>query len=289
MLISRHGSKKHQVGVSKRRFSFGHLKRSKRKVIRYGLLSINVAVLAVVSLFVTQVPQSSMRSENRALEASSVLATNPLDNLSSADIASQVATIAALPQVNAVRNHADSVNAQLTVIPANTAVVSKPQVVDTKLKSRKDIQSYKAVEGDTITSLAQRFSVSSDSIRWSNSLNAENISAGKELLIPPTGVNGIVYTVKAGDTVESLATKYKANNELLISMNDAEVGGLKEGERIIIPGGVIIPAAIPRARSTDTVAATFNFAPRYGSNGYDYGWCTWGVANRISAFVFTVF
>lgn len=278
MLVSRHGSTQHRVGATKRRFHFGIFKRSKRKIVRYGLLTCNVVVLAVVSLFITRVPQSAVRSKDRALEASSALASSPLDSLSSADIASQVATIAALPQVNAVRNHADSVNAQLTVIPANIAVAAKPQVVDTKLKSRKDIQSYKAVEGDTITSLAQYFGVSSDSIKWSNNLATEKIAAGKELLIPPTGNNGIVYTVRPGDTIDSLTEKYRANKELLISMNDAEVGGLKEGEVIFIPGGVVVPVVVRMASNT----APAGFAPRYGGNGYDYGWCTWGVANRIA-------
>lgn len=206
---------------------------------------------------------------------------NPLDQLSSADIAVHVAKVAHLEETTSVVNKADTVNAQMTVTPADTTVAAKPQVVATALKSRKDIQTYVAKEGDTVSAIAAKFSVTSDSVRWSNSLTGENVAAGRELYIPP--VSGVVYVVKAGDTPETLAAKYHANRDQIVVFNDAEVSGLPVGQRIVIPDGV---QSQPN-RSNDLLRYGNNFAwgggaPVYNGGGYDYGYCTYWAALRRS-------
>lgn len=211
-------------------------------------------------------------------------AVNPLDQLSSADIAVHIARAANLDEAQAVTNKADTVNAQQAVSSSNQSVIAKPQVVSDGLKSRRDIQTYTTVAGDTVSSVAAKFGITSDTVRWSNNVSGEALPAGKQLLISP--VNGIIYQVKAGDTVDSLATKYRANRDLLIAINDAEIGGLPVGQNIIIPGGQ--PAATNVASSPANAAIGGGFAwggygAVYGANGYDYGYCTWYAANRRAA------
>ncbi len=212
---------------------------------------------------------------------------NPLDQLSSADIAVHVAKLTGLTEVNAVKNQADTESSQLAMTPADDKVVAKPQVVVTARKSNQDIQNYTAVAGDTISSIASKFSVSSDSIRWSNGLTGDVIAAGKQIVIPPNGVNAIVYTVKSGDTPETLAERYRTNKDAIIAFNDAEVSGLKAGVQIIIPDGTQPVARAAATQNTGIYSgASFawgGFAPIYGgSNGYDYGYCTWYAAVRRS-------
>lgn len=217
-----------------------------------------------------------------AQAANSEIASNPLDELSSADIAVSVARMTNIAEAKAVATNADTVNAQLSLTSADTSVVSKPQVVTSAAKSRKDIQTYTTQAGDTISALAAKFGVTSDTIRWSNSLVGapDVLSAGKPLLISP--ISGVVYQVKAGDTADSLAAKYRASKEQIIAFNDAEISGLPVGQQIVIPDGVQVPVA----RATVTAAAyTGGFAwggysPVYGGNGYDYGYCTWWAAVR---------
>jgi surface antigen len=252
-------------------------RRSRKRIIRYGLLAANAVVLAVVVVFVARNPASSQTISKNSLasNASDQIATNPLDQLSSADIAVHVARLTNLYETNSVTNNADSLNAQLTTTSSNDAVVAKPQVVATAQKSIKDIQQYVTVPGDTIASIAAKFSVSSDSLRWSNAITGNTVSAGKQLWISPIS-DGIVYVVKAGDTPANLADKFRTSKEQIIEFNDAETSGLTVGMRIVIPGGRQ-PAA------TGYSVASFawgGYTPVYGSNGYDYGWCTWYAAIR---------
>jgi N-acetylmuramoyl-L-alanine amidase len=207
-------------------------------------------------------------------------AVKPLDSLSSADVAVHVARLTGLQESTAVVNKADTVSAQLAVASGDDKVAVKPQIVGAGLKSKKDIKNYKSVEGDTVTSLAAKFGINADTIRLSNGLTGDAIPVGKDLVISP--VNGIVYIVKEGDTPESLASKYYANKDVLIAFNDAELTGrFRVGERIVIPDGVQPSAPIAR-RASAGYGSGFSFgnSALYGSNGYDYGWCTWHAANR---------
>jgi surface antigen len=251
------------------------LRRHRKKLIRYGLLVANTAILVGVLVLISN-SQSSSEIARQSLQSngSAKAAANPLDQLSSADIAVNVASLTALPEANSVKNHADSFNASLTTQQiAGDVVVAKPQIVaGGQAKSAKDLVKYTTVAGDTVSALAQRFGITSDSIRWSNGLTGDRLNAGRQLLIPP--VNGIVYTVKAGDTVASIAQRYNANKDLLVTFNDAEIAGIRTGQVIVIPN------ATPPASSGSSFAWGGSYTAVYSSNGYDYGWCTWWAAKR---------
>lgn len=215
-----------------------------------------------------------------ALSAGNNAAANPLDQPSSSDIAVHLARMTSLPESTAVVNQADTISGQMALSSADSKVVDKPQIVSTATKTRFDIQRYVSVDGDTLTSLSAKFSVTSDSIRWSNSINNNNVGAGKELFIPP--VNGIVYVVKPGDTAEKLAREYNANKDAIIAFNDAEVSGLPIGQRIVIPDGS------KNSNGTGNgygISGSFAWGTTaiFGSNGYDRGWCTYWAAYRAGA------
>lgn len=245
----------------------------RRKAVRLSLLASNVVVLAVIAVFVLQNPRATSETAPALNNTGSEVTPNPLDQVSSADIALTVARMSRLPETTAVTNQAQSQAADVAITASNDSVVNKPQVVTTALKSSADIQDYTALSGDTISSIAAKFGVTSDSIRWSNNLTGETVAAGTQVRIPP--VNGVVYTVNSGDTIDSLAAKFHASKDKIIAYNDAEIKGLTVGQRIIIPDG--IQSAAPTALR----AFAWGTSPVYGSNGYDYGYCTWYVATRM--------
>lgn len=258
----------------------------KKRLIRYGLVSLNLAILAGVVYVVFKNPNSStaVKQGGYNQRTNTAVVTNPLDELSSADIALQVARITRLPEATSVQNNADTQSEQLSIVASGSQTVTKPQIVNTNLKSKKDIKIHTVKDGETVTSLASMYGVTSDSIKWSNSITGDTLATGKKLYIPP--VNGVVHEVVRGDTPDSLATKYKANKDQIIADNDAEVSGLQLGDRVLVRDGTV-PAPVVRY----SAVAYNGFAwggstPVYASggyNGYDYGYCTWYVANKRAA------
>jgi surface antigen len=255
--------------------------------VRVAFVAANVAIIAIILAFVLQNPRSMSTTKPLAADSSAIAGTvaNPLDQLSSADIAQTVAQVNNLPETTAVTNQAQSQAADLAIASTDNQVISKPQVVATALKSKADIQTYVTKPGDTLSSLAAKFGVTSDSIRWSNNLSAADaLTPGTSLVIPP--VSGIVYTVKPGDTAASLATQFKTNADQIIAYNDAEISGFTPGEKIIIPNasqnnGATAASIAAAAGIGGGGAFPWGTSPIYGYNGYDYGYCTWYVATQI--------
>ena len=144
-----------------------------------------------------------------------------------------MARVNSLPETTAINNQAQSQAADIAIASTENSVTAKPEVVTTALKSRADIHTYTFQSGDTISELATRFGITSDSIRWSNNVSGDTVPVGTKLVIPP--VTGIVYTVKAGDTADSLAARFNSSREQILAYNDGEISGLHVGEQIIIP------------------------------------------------------
>ncbi len=266
-------------GVLSRLSSNLKRKSIRRRVLRISFIASNALLLAVVSFFVFHARTSSA-SAILDQSSSSAAASNPLDQVSSADIAVTVSRLSGMAESTAIKNQSESDDVQVAAAPVTNDVVAKPQVSATSFQSNKDIKDYTVVAGDTATSIAAKFNVTSDSIKWSNGLSGDAIAAGTKLVIPPAGLSGIVYTVKAGDTLDTLASKYKADKNQLIAANDAELSGITLGERIIIPNGQ--QPVVARAAPASYAATGFAWGATaiYGYNGYDVGYCTWWVATR---------
>lgn len=122
-------------------------------------------------------------------------------------------------------------------------------------KKNGEISVYVVRKGDSLSEIADMFGVSVSTIIWANDIGAgKTIREGQTLVILP--VSGLEYTVQKGDTVESIAKKYKADPERIAEYNDIS-GALAIGDTVIIPGGTKEaprPAVVPSAslaRATD--------------------------------------
>ncbi len=95
---------------------------------------------------------------------------------------------------------------------------------------------YVVREGDNLSKIAKLFGVSVNTIFWANDIEAANkIKVGQVLVILP--VTGIRYTVKAGDTLLSVAKKFKGSEEEISKFNGLTNEKLAVGQEIIIPDG----------------------------------------------------
>lgn len=153
--------------------------------------------------------------------------------------------------------------------------LEKPNVINIPNLSR-GVREYVVNENDNMDSIANRFHLSTDQIRWSNGLKDKNLFYGQQLYLPT--VSGIVYTVKDGDTFEKISNRYGTPREHIIAYNDLEnTHNLKAGEKILLPSGQLPENERPenqiiQRRQSPIQVARFSTS---AGNPLPYGWCTW--------------
>lgn len=138
-------------------------------------------------------------------------------------------------------------------------------------KPRSEIIEYSVEDGDTISSIGQKYGISQETIRWANDLSSsDTIKPGQKLKILP--VTGVAHTVKSGDTLESVAKRYEAEPQAILDFPFNDVPDdfkLQVGQSLIVPEGIPPESkATPRPRPQTFFAqgpqSTFN-APGGGS------------------------
>lgn len=155
-------------------------------------------------------------------------------------------------------------------------------------KPRAEIVEYKVHPGDAVSSIADKFGVSTDTVLWQNGLGAnESIKPGETLEILP--VTGVSHKVQKGDTIYSIAKKYDASSQAIVDypnntfVND-ETFELAIGQVVVVPDGVKPNArqTSPRRRritpDAGTVVASGSFVwPAGGRITQNYAWYHRGI------------
>lgn len=127
--------------------------------------------------------------------------------------------------------------------PEKLSVIGGENVFQTKesQKPRDKTITYTVQKGDTLSTVASKFGISTDTIRWENNLSSDDITVGDELKILP--VAGISHKVRKGDTVYTIAKRYDSDAQKIVDFpfNDfanPETFSLVEGQLIVVPDGV---------------------------------------------------
>lgn len=108
-------------------------------------------------------------------------------------------------------------------------------------KPRDKIISYEIQKGDSLSSIANKFGVSVETIKWENDLTGDYLTVGDILRILP--VAGIAHKVLSGETVYTIAKKYDTNPQKIVDFpfNDfanPETFSLTTGQILIVPDGI---------------------------------------------------
>ena len=125
------------------------------------------------------------------------------------------------------------------------------------------ISIYIVRDGDSLASIAKMYDVSVNTILWANNMErGAKLSVGQSLVILP--VSGVEYTIKKGDTIETISKKYKGDPDEVRSYN-----GLTAKDVIVIGAVIIIPdGAMPTVAAPKTKPATSKLRGTAGPN-YD--------------------
>lgn len=237
--------------------------------------------------------ESPSVESNKSKEASSAVAsaasaqnTSKMSDIESVSMAASVATNANLSVADSVSSQSISTATSAELEQSSATAAVKPQLSDSG-DDVTAIVSYVTVEGDNAATVADKYGISAQTVRWANNLTDDTVAAGSTLTIPV--VDGIVYTVKEGDTLQSIADRYGSSVENIEAFNNISADTIKTDVKLILPGGILPESERPgyraptsiKSTSSKTVSAS-NYVPYSNGNTYAYGYCTWyAYARRI--------
>lgn len=97
---------------------------------------------------------------------------------------------------------------------------------------------YEIQPGDVLLHIARDHNRKIDTlVSWNNIKDARRIRAGDTLSIP--NKDGILYIVKSGDTLSSVANKHNISEVSLLDSNNLSTSTLSKGSKLFIPGGTM--------------------------------------------------
>ncbi|MBQ3436076.1 MAG: LysM peptidoglycan-binding domain-containing protein [Bacilli bacterium] len=131
----------------------------------------------------------------------------------------------------------------------NLSIGQKLQIPETgeEVTVPPSYESYTVKKGDTLYSIAKKYNLSVDILLKDNNLNSPNLSVGQVLKIR-TGTttilecfgedtkvdDSIIYTVKKGDSLWSIAKKYNTSVNTIKSKNNLTSNNLSIGQKLKI-------------------------------------------------------
>jgi N-acetylmuramoyl-L-alanine amidase sle1 len=180
---------------------------------------------------------------------------------------------------------------------ASVEKMEKPTTLNLAACAKVGVIKHVMTEGETLDTLAAKYAscgVDINMIRWSNKFKASYVpKVGESIYIPSRA--GIVYTVKSGETVASIAEKYKSSADEIITSNNLELDQtLTEGQVILLPNGELPDKerpdyVAPVVRSTSSYSGRSSYSVAsyrtYSTsrNPMPWGWCTWYTWERRAA------
>jgi N-acetylmuramoyl-L-alanine amidase len=126
--------------------------------------------------------------------------------------------------------------------------------------------------GDTLWSIANRFNTTVDAIKQLNGLTNNILNIGQQLLIPgnesgPTPPSGnIVYIVKSGDTLWSIANRFNTTVDNIKSLNNLTNNSLSIGQQLFVPRiSIDIPETSPTVHIVQSGDTLYSIANRFNT------------------------
>lgn len=129
-------------------------------------------------------------------------------------------------------------------------------------------KNYTVRSGDTISGIAKKFGLTNIStlISVNDIGNVRQLAAGQKLKIP--SIDGVIYTVKNGDSLNAIVSKYDVSLETLVDVNELSSEVLQKGQQLFIPGVGLDKQTLQNAMGDMfkmPISAKFRWSSPYGS------------------------
>ena len=166
--------------------------------------------------------------------------------------------------------------------------ITKPNPDSIQSLAARQVQIYETQPFDTVYTVAEKFKLSTKTIRDTNSLPNNALLAGWQLIIPP--VDGVVIQVTNPNlTLSDAAHYYSADINGIVAKNGLEDAEdmVEIGGYLVIPGGSLPKPKVVEDTSTTKVAKKFSpsipkSASIKGNHKFAAGYCTDYVARKVA-------
>lgn len=106
------------------------------------------------------------------------------------------------------------------------------KIPDNKVNSNE----YVVKSGDSLYSISRKYGVSVDELMSVNNLKSTVLSVGQVLKIPNSSeVTNVIYTVKKGDSLWSIAKNNKTTVDAIVKLNNLSNANLSIGQKLLLP------------------------------------------------------
>lgn len=106
------------------------------------------------------------------------------------------------------------------------------KIPDNKVNSNE----YVVKSGDSLYSISKKYGVSVDELMSVNNLKSTMLSIGQVLKIPNNSeVTNVIYTVKKGDSLWSIAKDNKTTVDAIVKLNNLSNANLSIGQKLLLP------------------------------------------------------
>ena len=181
----------------------------------------------------------------------------------------------------------DEVETELTTISQSGSALIKADLATTQKtpRTRTEIIYYTIKSGDSVSTIAEEFNISVNTILWENNLSSYSlIRPRNQLAILPT--TGITHKVSRGENLSFISSQYGVEAEKIAETNNlGEDNRLSVGQKLIIPGGSKLRYASQTTSRYTGISAIKDLVAPSGAtpvSGNKMNWPT--VGHRISQY-----
>lgn len=126
---------------------------------------------------------------------------------------------------------------------------------------------YKVKSGETVSSISKKFGLSNIStlIAVNGIDNVRTLRAGQKLKVP--NQDGLIYSVKKGDSLNVLSVRFKTSVEEILDVNDLSSKDLFAGQELFIPGARMESEALKKAMGelfVNPIASKYRITSYFG-------------------------